>query len=77
MTDNGTTYITILRERYFIIVMDIVCIGHIGIYLACNVHHIIHSFILVMDIIFIGHITSYVSHNVPHILHIYSSSVNY
>ena len=68
--------------------VDIIRIGHITIYLACDVHLVLHSFVLVMDIIFIGHIlhifvlvvdiiyigriTSYLTHNVRPIFHIYS-----
>ena len=49
--------------------VDIICIGHITSYLACNVHHVSHSFVLVVDIIF-GHITSYLARNIRPISHI-------
>ena len=77
MTDNIITYITRLRQRYLVLVMDIICIGHIMSYLARNVSNILHSFVLVVDIICIGHIIRYLDHNVHHILHIYSSSVDH
>ena len=72
--------------------VDIICIGHIKIYLARNFSYVLHSLvrvmdiicigynlhslIMVLDIVFIGHITSYLPHNVYPIFHIYSSSVS-
>ena len=40
-------------------------IGHIKIYLARNICHVLHIFVLVADII-VGHITSYLARNVQH-----------
>ena len=48
--------------------MDIIRIGHITVYLALHVCHVIHSFVLVVDTIF-GHIMSYLACNVRHISH--------
>ena len=56
VTDKVITYITWLQHSYFVLVVDIICIGHITSYLARNVCHILHSFVLVVDIIFIGNI---------------------
>ena len=47
--DKVMTYITRLRQRYFILVVGIIRIWS---------RHIIHRFILVVDIIFIVHTTS-------------------
>ena len=74
---------------YFV---DIILIGHIKSYLACNFCHVIHSFVLFVDIIFIvnilhsfflvvdiiciGHIKSYLACNVRPIFHSYSYSVS-
>ena len=49
----------------FVLVLDIICIGHIT-----------YRFVLVVDIIFIGHITRYFARNVCPIFHIYSYSVS-
>ena len=79
VTDDLITYIKILRQRYLIIVVNMIWIGHITSYLAHNVHHIIHSFVLVVDIICIGIVMSYLYHNIARIhtiLLIFSSSVN-
>ena len=66
-----------LQQRYFVRVVNIICIVHITSYLACNVRHILHSFIPTVDIVCIDRVTSYLARNVCHILHIYSSSVDY
>ena len=52
--------------------VDIIRIGQITIYLACNVCHVLRSFVLVMDNIF-GRITGYLACNCLPIPHIYSS----
>ena len=57
--------------------MEIICIGHIMSYIACNVCHILHIYILLVYIICIGHTTTYLAPEVHHILHMYSFSVNY
>ena len=64
----------------FVLVVDIIFIGHIlhsfvlVVDIIC-IDNILHSFFLVVDIICIGHITSYLDRNVHPIFHIYSSSV--
>ena len=61
---------------------NIISIGHITSYLACNglpvlpVIPVFRSFFLIVDIICIGTIMSYLARNVHPIFHIYSSSVN-
>ena len=76
VTDKFITYITILRQHCFVLVVDIICVDLITSYIACNVCHILHSFVMVVDIICIDHITSYLARSVRHIIHIYSFSVN-
>ena len=56
---------------YYPHLLDIICIDHITINLAFNVHHILLSFVLVVDIIFIDHIMSYLARNIGPIFHIY------
>ena len=70
-TAKVINYITRLRHRYFVLVVDIICIGHITGYIARNVRHILQSFVMVVAIICIGHITSYLARKIHHILHIY------
>ena len=101
--DKFMTYITIFSSGcgyylhfvdisefhgYYPHFVDIIHIGHITIYLACNVCHVLHTLVLVVDIICIGHIihilflvmdiicivhiTSYLARNVNPIFQIYS-----
>ena len=76
MPDKFITYITILRQRCFFLVVDIIRIDHITSYLAHKLLPVLHIFVLVVDIICIGHITSYLARNFYPIFHIYSSSAN-
>ena len=76
MPDKRITYITILQQSSSVLVVDIICIGHITSYLFFNVCHIIHIFVLVVDVVLIVDIMSYLARNVRPIFHIYSSIVN-
>ena len=74
--DKVISYIMILWYHYFVLILNVIYIGHITSYLACNVIPVLRNSIQVLGSIFIGHITSYLACNVCPIIHIYSSSVN-
>ena len=60
-------------RRYYLHFVNTIGVGHIMIYLARNVCHVLHSFVLFVDTI-LGHITSYLACNFHFIPHIYPSS---
>ena len=63
-----TFFINIYVCEYYLHFVDTIGIGHIKIYLACNVRHVLHSFVVVMG--FFCHITRYLACNVRSISHI-------